>query len=151
METRRVVDVKDAYRQLAHRKFQHVEDFLVNREKYDPTRVAEMGEEYKRFIAICAVYATKKTPIPISSMVDPFWHAHILFTHDYVGMATDLGLAYFHHTPAHGDELLALEPFYERTLQLYAEHFGAPNQKYWPQFAQICGLSGCSCSGTGNE
>ncbi len=110
-----------------------------------------MSLEYKRFTALCSVHDTNSEPLPISTEVDPFWHTHLLFSENYVKMSNVLGSNYLHHKPASGDELIALEPGYKRTLSLYEQNFGKPNEKYWPEFSQICGGSSCSCSGTGNE
>lgn len=145
------ITVAEAFEIVNKRNLSMVRSFLTDREGFSEKEVADMELEYKRFIALCAVHASPKNPIPISNVVDPFWHTHILFTHDYVGMAKDFGFELFHHNPASGDELLALEPAYNNTLKLYGENFGQPDPRFWPAFAQICGGSGCSCSGTGNE
>ena len=147
---KRINTVIEASKIVESRDFSVVRDFMVSRQDYGPEQVEEMEKEYKRYIAICAVNATKKEPLPISASVDPFWHAHILHTEDYIDMSNQLGSVYFHHTPAAGDELVELEPAYNKMLNIYEKNFGKPSEKFWPQFDQICGLSGCSCSGTGN-
>ncbi|MFZ1735771.1 MAG: hypothetical protein WAU31_02465 [Candidatus Moraniibacteriota bacterium] len=147
----RPLSVGDAYVAMQGWDISLAKKFLAEREGFDCQAVEEMSEEYKRFISLCAVHATREMPLPISDRVDPLWHAHILYTDDYVGMSRHLGVSYLHHAPASGDELAALEPHYNRTLALYEQNFGKPSEKYWPPFAQICGGSNCSCSGTGND
>jgi hypothetical protein len=147
----RIATVEEAHDLLAGMNLGFIREFLVNREGYSMEQAEKMEDEYKRFMAICAVHATRENPLPISGAVDPFWHAHILHTYSYAEMSGLLGSKYFHHVPASGDDLIALEPGYNKTLEIYNENFGIPSKEFWPEFGQICGGSGCSCSGTGNE
>lgn len=148
--------VKDTYTILKDHNFDDVKSFLVNREGFTTEQTEEMQEEYIRFISICAEYTTKKTPIIISSQVDPFWHTHILFTEDYRGMCQKIYAeksAYLNHEPTKSkDDIQKLDSLYNNhTLSLYKKHFGTPPKNFWPKDAMICGGSSCACSGTGNE
>ena len=148
--------VEKVYRELQERNFDDVKSFLVNREGYTLEEANHIQEEYIRYISLCAEYATVAKPIVISDKVDPFWHTHILFTRDYRDMCGRIfgdDKAYLNHEPTKtADDLIPLVDSYNNeTLPLYEKHFGKPSDKFWPKNAMICGGSGCSCSGTGNE
>lgn len=129
-----------------------VRRYMTDRMGYeDGPQLDAMEVEYKRFMALCAACATVKDPMIMTSAVDPMWHAHILFTKDYEHMCALMGSRYLHHDPAFPEELPNLGDGYENTMHLYRVNFGEPNKHFWPAFAQICGGSGCSCSGTGND
>ncbi len=62
----------------------------------------------------------------VSEMVDPFWHAHILFTHDYIKFCDDVYGHYIHHEPLDKDNLDEVERvtrLYEYTLEIYPKLF----------------------------
>lgn len=129
----------------------HVRKRLVEKGVYTPEEALAIETEYKRFVALCCGHATPAQPIVMCAKVDPFWHTHILFTRDYSAMGDAIGTGYLHHEPASPEDLAALEPGYNRTVELYQQNFGKPDTEVWPAFAQICGGSGCSCSGSGNN
>lgn len=129
-----------------------VKRYMAERMGYDDRKHLDAMEiEYKRFIALCFVGATLKDPMIMTNVIDPMWHTHILFTCDYTKMCQSFGKEHLHHEPAFPDELALLEDGYNRTKLLYSNSFGTPSTIFWPEFAQICGGSGCSCSGTGND
>ncbi len=148
----KMTTVNDKMKILDNWNFSGVERFMREREGYtDAKFLAGLIDEYRKFMAISAVHATIKNPVIMSSVVDPVWHAHILFTRDYRNMCNAIADGYLNHEPAFPDELSKLGPGYEYTLRLYLDSFGVPPKEYWPDFAQICGTSGCACSGPGNE
>lgn len=144
----KVSQVKDV---LDRWNFGSVRQRLLEKGEYTIEQIDQAQEEYKRFVALCAEYASSERPIIMSAPIDPFWHNHILFTRDYRAMGEAIGTGYLNHEPASPNELAKLEPDYNRTLELYRLNFGEPNKQFWPEFAQICGGSGCSCSGGGNK
>lgn len=96
----------------------------------------QLFDEYRRYIALVAIYPI--IPLPISIAVDQAWHTHLWFTHDYQEMCAELlGSGFIHHN-ANVDEdtpelRAAANEFYKlNTLRLYREHFGEPNPKFWP-------------------
>jgi hypothetical protein len=130
--------------------FSPIRQRLTGLGTYVADKVGLVEVEYKRFIAICVAYATPKNPTVISAQVDEYWHAHVLFTRNYREMSKAMGFEYLDHEPASDADSAKLELGYLRTMELYRRHFGEPNKEFWPEYAQICGGSGCSCSGTGN-
>lgn len=121
--------------------------FLVQRKGFDANYVDAMEREYKRFMALTLMYPGKL--IPISEQVDEMWHAHILFTHNYRKMGETLAGGYIHHIPAATQqECEALLPHYfANTLPLYEQHFGPPDEAYWPRSC-VCSPG---CGGTLQE
>ncbi len=147
--------VLSTHEKLQNWDFSQVVNHLVTREGYAELVVQAMKEEYIKFISLCSEHASNLSHLVISDKVDPFWHAHILFTKDYVAMAEmvyERKGAYLHHEPtkSHDDVLSLSDSYSQKTLGLYKEYFGEPPESFWPKDAMICGGKGCSCSGTGN-
>ncbi|ODA29245.1 hypothetical protein [Planctopirus hydrillae] len=109
-----------------------VVDFMVFREKSDEKEVYEAIEEYRKHIAILAVYTPLGYEIPISDDVDPVWHTHVLHTGDYLSLCNKLGCGFIHHQPfVFRAEAEAIMPTYrEVTCELHKKHFGL-NNKFW--------------------
>ena len=114
--------------------------YLVEREGMNPVNVEAIMAEYKRFLAITLAMPPGEN-FPISAVVDPIWHTHLMFTHDYTSMchAVADGI-YIHHVPATTDEERGrlCSAYRENTLPIYREAFGEPDQQFWPSDAQIC-------------
>ena len=122
-----------------------VKRYLVKRGVIIPDDIEDLEREYKRFLFLSC--STRHT-VPISRRVDEMWHAHILFTQDYVKFGHTLG-GYIHHCPAVEDsERQQLAKAYDATLSLYSRYFGAPSPQWWPPASQVClgadGEGGCS-------
>jgi uncharacterized membrane protein YgcG len=82
-------------------------------------------EEYKRFIQLA-----KKNKVTPSTIIDEFWHFHILNTKDYVKFCDDYIGRYLHHSPSNSP----MEEQYEKTLRLYYDTFKEiPNEQFWPR------------------
>ncbi len=119
-------------------------NYLVSREGMDRVEAERTAVEYRRYLAINAMFPGQK--FPISTPVDRIWHTHLLFTVPYHDMSTQLFGGYFHHLPTTSEnERKALEPqYFEGTLARYEELFGTPSEEYWPkESGAIC----WSCSG----
>ena len=130
--------VQMAYKAALNHDFTDVSNFLIFREKFDPKLVNEMIEEYRKHIAILAVYDPLGYDIPISDLVDPVWHTHILYTQDYTSLCKKMGCSYIHHQPfVFEDEAELLMPAYrEITYRLHATHFSA-NEKFWGKSTRV--------------
>ena len=122
--------------------------YLIEREGFDAARVQAMEIEYKRFLAMTKAFDNEL--IPISAEVDPLWHAHILFTHDYTDLCVALGGDYLHHIPAvSADDREQLRDSYKQnTLPIYQRNFGEPDNSFWGRNAQIC-INCCARTGSG--
>jgi hypothetical protein len=92
-----------------------------------------MKVEYCRFMALLTAYRDVGYTIPISDMVDPFWHAHVLDTRLYHAFCTTVAGEYIHHVPlvSQVEEIKLMPAYRDTTIILYAKHFGTLNQKYW--------------------
>lgn len=72
----------------------------------------------------------------VSKLVDPFWHAHVLFTQDYMDFCNSIFGGYVHHTPLDPDdtrEVRRVEKLYEYTLGTYKKIFSDIDQSWWPE------------------
>ena len=103
--------------------------------------------EYRRFLALCV--RNPDSPIVPSSIVDDFWHLHILDTAKYQEDC-ERYLGYFlHHFPYFGmrgeQDAENLKAAWERTLELYRRAFGeAPDSEFWPR-SKRCPSCGRRC------
>jgi hypothetical protein len=131
--------VRDKYEIIKNWDMSHICEYLVINEGVTQEDAVAMELEYKRFLAISFV-VTDERRYPISASVDPFWHSHIMHTHDYTKMCHTLGGQYIHHVPAVTAEARArlCDAYNENTIPLYREAFGEPDPKWWPQDASIC-------------
>lgn len=97
--------------------------------------------EYRRFLALTREYPDKGV-VP-STVVDKFWHSHILDTRAYAEDCDRLFGGFVHHFPYWGmrgeADLKELHDAYDETLALYAKHWGAPAAEIWePQGGSRC-------------
>lgn len=72
----------------------------------------------------------------VSDAIDPFWHAHILHTKQYMSFCDDVTDGYIHHEPldhanrAAMDEIRAL---YDYTAQCYKQLFMFIDAEFFPE------------------
>lgn len=105
--------------------------YLIERKKVSPDVIAILEREYKRFIAIRL--ARPDVSIVPSLLIDEFWHAHILFTREYLAFCKAINDGkYIHHMPFLKDDKLVGDPSMRKTLRLYRELFGQPPASVWP-------------------
>lgn len=130
------VTVGEAIKRLNDFDFGEVREYVTRKGIYASDEVDDVELEYKRFIAL--VVGTGQPQIMAKS-VDDYWHAHLLFTRSYKQMAAALNVRGIDHQPTKSEEeRLALIGGYNVTHDVYTEHFGKPNPKYWGANGQIC-------------
>ena len=107
----------------------------------------DIAREYRRFLVLCA--QNPDTPVVPSSVVDDFWHLHILDTAKYQEDCARF-LGYFlHHFPYFGmrgeQDAQNLKTAWARTLELYRRTFGEnADAELWPRSNRCpnCGRRG---------
>lgn len=117
--------------------------YLVEREEVSPDLVAILEREYKRFIAIRLAHPD--VSIVPSLLIDEIWHAHILFTREYLTFCNAINNGkYIHHSPFLKDDDPVGDPSIKNTLMLYREMFGHPPATVWPlAVAGDCETASC--------
>lgn len=131
--------IQSKFNLIRNRDLSFVREYLVENDGVSVDDALAMEEEYKRFIAM-SFAVTKGLNIPVSASVDPFWHTHIMFTHDYTKMCHTLGGDYIHHVPAttKADRDRLACAYTENTLPIYEQAFGAPPKRWWLEPLAIC-------------
>ena len=94
-----------------------------------------VSREYRRFLVLCLEYP--QAPIVPSSLVDDFWHLHILDTQKYGEDCQHCFGSMLHHFPYFGmrgeKDAANLREAWLKTLTLYQSTFGtAAPQNLWP-------------------
>lgn len=105
---------------------------LVNEQGWSLNDAREAIDEYRKFCFLAVVAPHCVTP---SHAVDLVWHTHLLYTRDYweIFCPNVLGQL-LHHGPANGaEDDNHFSNQYGFTLDLYQEHFGELNEKWWPE------------------
>lgn len=72
----------------------------------------------------------------VSDLVDPFWHAHILHTHDYIEFCDRAVGGYMHHDPldhANVHRLERVAHLYSYTVECFEQFFNYVNPDFFPQ------------------
>ncbi len=70
----------------------------------------------------------------VSRSVDPFWHAHVLFTRDYGKFCRDVYDQYVHHEPLDEEDTGKVETvkaLYSYTLTQYDSIFKSVDRDWW--------------------
>lgn len=71
----------------------------------------------------------------VSDVVDPFWHAHMLFSQRYSDFSKDVVGVYMHHVPLDHDNRLQLENvgvLYAFTCEVLQRFFTEVDPEFWP-------------------
>lgn len=71
----------------------------------------------------------------VSDVVDPFWHAHMLFSQRYCDFCRDVVGVYMHHVPLDHDNRLQLENvgvLYAFTREVLERLFSGVDPEFWP-------------------
>ncbi len=108
-----------------------------------------VAQEYRRFLVLCLEHPSD--PIVPSSLVDDFWHLHILDTQKYIEDCHHCFGSMLHHFPyfgMRGDQDAAnLRKAWLKTLALYQSTFGtAAPEHLWPH-SNRCPNCGRRCRG----
>ncbi len=72
----------------------------------------------------------------VSDSVDPFWHAHILHTHDYMEFCDRAVGGYMHHDPldhANAARLGRVARLYSYTTECFDHFFTSANPEFFPK------------------
>lgn len=94
-----------------------------------------VAQEYRRFLVLCLEHPSD--PIVPSSLVDDFWHLHILDTQKYIDDCQQCFGSMLHHFPYFGmrgkKDAANLREAWLKTLALYQSTFGmAAPEHLWP-------------------
>ena len=115
-----------------------------------------VSREYRRFLILCL--ENPDDPVVPSTLVDDFWHLHILDTQKYAEDCDRCFGEMLHHFPYFGmrgdDDAANLRKAWLKTLSLYQSTFGeAAPAKLWPHSNRCpnCGRRCNSVHGQGSE
>lgn len=104
---------------------------------------------YRCFLKLCAWYPDEN--IVPSKLIDDVWHTHILDTGKYAADSTSVFGYFLHHFPYFGlrgaDDVNAWQRSYERTRDLFRQHFGV--ELAAGQASGACHNGGSSCNNNG--
>lgn len=103
--------------------------------------------ELKRYLVLCSEHP--ETSLPITPMLDEFWHEFLLHTRDYMEFCGKLGSGFIHHVPnTPSDSRAAATRHYVALLTLYEEVFReSPPADVWPRItASDAQLDDCSAN-----
>lgn len=82
----------------------------------------------------------------VSRFVDPFWHAHILHTEEYIDFCNEVFNQYIQHKPLDEEdekENAQVNILYEHTLTVYKKLFKQIDSQWWPEFrSEVSGVPG---------
>jgi hypothetical protein len=71
----------------------------------------------------------------VSDVVDPFWHAHMLFSQRYAAFCADVVGVYMHHFPLDHDDHSQLQNvavLYPFTVEVMSRLFDLVDPEFWP-------------------
>jgi hypothetical protein len=71
----------------------------------------------------------------VSRLVDPFWHAHILHTEEYINFCDLIFKQYIQHKPLDEDDKIEVDlisNLYYHTLDVYNKIFKKVDSEWWP-------------------
>jgi len=110
---------------------------------------SRVSREYRRFLVLCLEHP--RDPIVPSSLVDDFWHLHILDTQKYSEDCQHCFGSMLHHFPYFGmrgeKDATNLREAWLKTLALYQSTFGAAAPAHlWPH-SNRCPNCGRRCRG----
>jgi len=71
----------------------------------------------------------------LSEVLDPFWHAHMLFSQDYTDFCVDVVGEYMHHVPLSQNDRAQVERvrfLYDYTILILPTLFTKVSDEFWP-------------------
>lgn len=111
---------------------------LVTKDDMPEDLARKIRPEYIRFMSL---HHVTKEPLSPSSLVDSFWHAHILHTEQYEEFCRRYFGYFIHHRPEdHAAGMAGVSPG-ERTRELMDEHFPEHDAEIWNDLAMCRGNS----------
>ena len=93
-------------------------------------------QEVKRYHAIGIVDPTYVHAV--SRNVDPFWHEHLHFTVDYRVFCDKICGKFKDHFPIDESARHQIVDCYKRSLEIYEEFFGTPDEAWWGPLEHVC-------------
>lgn len=92
-----------------------------------------IASEYKRYLILCL--ENPDFPVVPSTLVDDFWHHHILDTQKYYEDCQNIFGYFLHHFPYFGmrseQDEENLKKAWEESCALYEKRFGEIDQELW--------------------
>jgi hypothetical protein len=79
----------------------------------------------------------------VSAPVDPFWHAHVLFSKDYISFCNQTYGGYVHHQPLDQndrDAVAMVRRLYTYTIEIYRQMFHSYDTDWWGDTGEIRAL-----------
>jgi hypothetical protein len=99
---------------------------LVDKEGWSPKDAKESVKRYKRFLLLALKHPNHNgTP---TEDIDEVWHAHILYTKQYMADCQAIFGKYLHHAPGKEGkrETKKMQNSFAETCRLYQKEFGEP-------------------------
>lgn len=125
-------------------------------------QVTTVEGEYRKFLYLSTKYTDR--PIVPSSLIDKFWHYHILDTPKYAQDCREAFGFFLHHFPYFGlrgeEDAQNLQHAFQQTLELYSKEFGVDQRSYTGEKSadcsracspQACVPGGCNPSPENND
>lgn len=105
---------------------------VVARLSLDPKLVSLAEFEYRRFISLPALQPCKLYGMP-DSIVDEWWHDHLIHSRDYSGLCLQLTGNYIHHEPAEPNNDSECHDFaLNNTYHDLKYYYGQIREEIWP-------------------
>jgi len=104
-----------------------IEKRLIERHEWFPEDAKEAVRRYKNFLLL--LYKYPDLVLAPAPDIDEAWHAHILFTKEYMHVTTEIFGEYLHHTPAQSsnpNEQKKMQDAQLRAGDLYFKEFNEP-------------------------
>lgn len=106
----------------------------------------QIAAEYKKFLTLCL--ENPSLPVVPSSLVDKFWHLHILDTQKYQEDCDQIFGYFLHHFPYFGmrseQDAKNLQQAWSDSCSLYRKRFGYLDAKLWSS-SNRCPNCGVRC------
>lgn len=110
--------------------FFNIIERLVLIEGWSAEHAKQICEQYRRYLYLKIKYG-QQYALPPSREIDQAWHAHILYTDDYISFCNQVLGGYLHHHPQHGlgDQKVIRsaisKSFVEETQKFHFEEYGS--------------------------
>lgn len=105
-------------------------------EGFEPTTewLAEGALALKQYYAIALLDPVNRHAV--SDVIDPFWHAHILHTKQYVAFCDEVFGEYIHHEPldhSKPEDVAVVRRLYDYTYLVYGQMFSYVNPEFFAE------------------